>query len=368
MARTVTPHLLQLDLSSRHTELCDIRLKHDYFKDGYLANVELIPEEETVFNMRRMHILYRVDKRGITLGYRLGEGASNLQRLKKPLRLSFWIKSNDTAFLNYTDIPYDFSPQIYYFNNKYEEKNENGTKNLSLATQVSAEDRLPITAQVMKFEYAFPFLDAHIVVKDEFGEIAFEQQQDGMHEYVHINLQGEVAGRFFLYIDGELEHTFYLVPASAGKVIGVIDVFIDPKDESTYSFFENGYNLLRQEYAIYFKNRDIKWRYLIVENGPVQIHSDHQILDARRGRNVEAIEFQNPREIVLENGVKAIEIFTKHPIPLKETQEEKFKLRTRKGKAKVESIVDLPTASARSNFKTNFENKYEVFSELLVYL
>lgn len=368
MARTVTPHLLQLDLSSRHTELCDIRFKHDYFKDMHFENAEYIPDDETVFNMRRMHILFRVDRRGITLGYRLGEGSSNLQRLKKSLRLTFWIRSNDQCFLNYTDVPYEFSNQIYYFNNKASEKEETGNKNLSKASKVSAEDRIPIGGPVMKFQYAFPMFDAKVEVMDEFGDIAFEVQQDGLHEYVNINLHGEFPGRFFLYIDGELEHTFYLVPASAGKVLGVVDIFLDPNDESTYSVFENRHNLLRQEYVIHFKNREIKWRYLLIENGPAQIHSDHQILDARRGRNIESIEFEKPKDVYLENGIKAIEVFTKNPIPLKETQEEKFKLRTRKGKAKVESILDLPGATARSNFKTNFENKYEVFSELFVYL
>lgn len=368
MAKTITPHLLQLDLSSRHTELCDIRFKHDYFKDTFFGAAEFIPDEETVFNMKRMHILYRVDKRGITLGYRLGEGSSNLQRLKKSLRLTFWIRSNDQAFLNYTDIPYEFTSQLYYFNNKIEDKEQTGVKNLSKSSKVSAEDRIAIGGSVMKFQYAFPMFDANVVVKDEFGDIAFEVQQDGLHEYVNLNLHGEFSGRFFLYIDNELEHTFYLVPASVGKVLGVLDIFIDPKDESTYSVFENSSSLLRQQYVIHFKNREIKWRYLLVENSPVQIHFEHQILDARRGRNVESIEFENPKNIYLENGLKAIEVFTKHPIPLREIQEEKFKLRTKKGKAKVESLFDLPGASARSNFKTNFENKYEVFSELLVYL
>jgi hypothetical protein len=364
----INSHLIQLDLSSRHQELFDLHCLHDYFKDAVFSSAEIIPDSDTIYEMRKLHLLHRIDKKGMMIGYRMGEGSSNLQRLTKPMRLTFWLRVNDPYFLNYSELPFEFSNTIYYFSNRNEGKVDTGKKNLSTQGFVTGEDRIPIGGTAMRYEYASPLTAANVFVKDDFGDIAFDITQEGENNFVNLNLSGEPAGRYHVYVNNELMLTFYLVPTSVGKVLGVIDIIIDKEDKSIYSFFDSMGDIIRQNYTLRFKNRAIKWRYLLIENTPTPVHTDPQVIDARRGRNTEAIEFDLPREVMLENNIKAIEIATKYPIALKEVQEEKFKIRTKKGKAKVDSVLDLPCATARSNFKTNFENKLEVFSELLVYL
>lgn len=364
----ITPHLIQLDLSSRHTELCDLLVMHDYFKDSWFTSAEIIPDADTIYTMRKLHLLYRIDKKGIILGYRLGEGSANLHDLDRPLRLTFWIRVNDPYFLNYSELPFEFSNSIYYFSNRYDGKEETGKRNLSKRGIVTGDDRVAMGGAMMRYDYFGPMEDAKVEVRDDFGAVAFSIEQEGEHNFVNLNLTGEDPGRYYVYVNGEEEFDFYLVPSSVGKVLGVIDIIIDKKDTSIYSFFDSMGDLIRQKYEIRFKNRAIKWKYLLIETTPMPLHTDPQVVDGRRGRNIETVEFDAPREVVLDSQVKAIDITTKLPIPLKEAQEERFKLRTKKGKAKVDTIVDLPCATARSNFKTNFENKSEVFSELLVYL
>ncbi len=368
MAKNVNQHLLQLDLSSRYTELCNVWVTHDYFKDGLFASAELIPDDSTLYELRKLNLQFRVDKKGILLGYRTDEMRNNVYQLTKPVKLTFWIRVLDNYFLNYSELPFEFSNEIYYFSNKIADKQDSGKKSLSKKGFATAEDRLPMGTHQMRYAYAAPLRDALVEVRDDFDAIAFDAQQEGEHSFINLNLTEEPAGRYRVFLNGELASTFYLVPNSVGKVFGVIDVFLDKADKSIYSFYDANGAVIRQNYSLRFKNRAIKWRYLIIENTPSPVHTDWQIMDGRRGRNADAVNFTAPKEVVLEAGGKAVEVMSTQPIPLKEAQDEKFRLRTKKGKNKVDSILDLPCATARSSFKTNFENKSEVFSELLVYL
>lgn len=236
---------------------------------------------------------------------------------------------------------------------------------------VCGDDRVAIGSPVLRFEYAEPLTNADIRVEDELGKTIYEQTQEGEWAFANINLNGEPPGKYYLYIDHIPELEFYLLPPSVGKIFGVLDLYIDRSDTSIYSFFDMQGNTIRQDYTLRFKNRAVRWKYLLIENTPNPIHSDPQISDVRRTVVMRAetlMQFESPVEVVLDSGIKATMIATKTAIPLREVHDEKFKLRTKKGKAKVENMLDLPCASARSNFKTDLENKNEVFSELLVYL
>ncbi len=365
----INPHLIQIDLSSRHTELCDVRFKHDYFKDGNWANVEVVPSAETQVALKQMHLIFRQDKKGFVLGYRQGPEESAIDRLSAPLQLTFFLKTNDPYFLNYSDIPFEISNSIYYFSNRAEKKIDTDKRTLSLYENVCGEDRVAIGSPVLRFEYTDPITDANIRIEDELGITVYEQDQEGEWAFANINLNGERPGKYYLYIDHIPELEFYLLPPNVGKIFGVLDLYIDKSDTSIYSFFDMQGNTIRQDYTLHFKNRAVRWKYLLIENTPNPIHTDPQISDVRRSvRNESLVQFESPVEVVLDSGAKATMIATKLPIPLREVHDEKFKLRTKKGKAKVENMIDLPCASARSNFKTNLENKSEVFSELLVYL
>ena len=94
-------------------------------------------------------------------------------------------------------------------------------------------------------------------------------------------------------------------------------------------------------------------------------HSDHEIYDNTKGGSNQ--EFTEAEEVV-ENGVNAVVFYTEKPIPFKEIQEQKFKLRTARGKSGVDWITDLPNASAKFMLKSENNSKKDFFSEILVYL
>ena len=80
-----------------------------------------------------------------------------------------------------------------------------------------------------------------------------------------------------------------------------------------------------------------------------------------------AIEEASSRELEDHNQFKevAINLFKWQ---IDSFQKQKFKLKTKKGKTKLEWVTDLPFPSAKGMLKTNFEEESEIFSELIVYL
>ena len=119
----LNPQQINLDLTSRHLELCDVHFKHDFFKDKNWANIEIVPSAETKDVLKGMHLIFQTTKKGFVLGYRAAPELPALGRLERPVQLSFWIKVNDSSFINYSDLPYEMGTDIYYFNNRPEKKN-----------------------------------------------------------------------------------------------------------------------------------------------------------------------------------------------------------------------------------------------------
>lgn len=375
MASPVRPNFIELNLTSRHEEICDVQFSHEFFKDKFWTSVEIIPTEETQVLLRQAHILFRQDKKGFMLGYRQAPEVSHLDKMEKPLQLSFWIKNNDPYFLNYTELPFDISSEIYYFNNKFDNKHATDKKCLSSQEFVNGTDRIRVSQAGLKFEFQAPIFNPDFEIRNAFDEVVWkyeptEEELDNFYEvsFININLNSEPSGKYSIYLNGIFEYDFYLLPQSFGKVFGVIDLFFDKDDTSVYSVFDIHGQVSRQHYSIQFKNRAIKWKYLLIENNPVPLHTDPQIFDSKKAKSEAAAIFEPPRETYLETGMKATLISSTIPIPLRENQDEKFKLRTKKGKTKIDWVVDLPCASPKLPFKINSENNSEIFSELLVYL
>jgi hypothetical protein len=277
----------------------------------------------------------------------------------------------DNYFYNYTDIPYEPNiSAIYHFTNRAESKLLLEDENyLSSSASVNGEDRVPIGPAVFNYEFEDMIFEETLVrVVDEIGQIYFERMVEEFAMEVVVNVMDAPPGKYFLEVGGEVKRTFYVYPSELRKLFGVIDIYIDKEDNSPYGMFHNG-KVMKKHYNLKFDSRKIYWKYLVIENAQPAIHTEHSIMDATRGRRRDAVSiaFTKPRAEELENGYKAIVIQTEEPIPLKEVHEEKFKLRTKKGKNKMEWLTDLPSPSAKSNFKTD-EKSGEIFSEMVVFL
>ena len=361
-------HLIELNIQTKYSLLLKVNFLHNYFIEGALKNIEIIPDNMTKLRMKQYQLKSAQEGSCIVVGY--GKSVSNhsaIGDLKEPLKLTFWVKINDTNFLNYTAIPFEFGNHIYHFTNRPNDKIEDEYANLSSDQFVSVADRLPIAGAVLDYRLDEAQENLLVEVANELGEIVFERRYQGSTSVCSLNLSQEPAGKYTLLLDGLEEFSFYVAPDGAKNIFGVVDIYIDPKDKSPFSLFENELPVQKKEYKIHFKARAVKWKYIVCEtnvNNPQ--HSDHEIYD--NSKTTKEQKFSDAENIVLDNGTKAVVFSTLTAVPFKEIQEQKFKIKTLRGKSGVEWITDLPNPSAKSLLKVENNTKKDFFSELMVYL
>jgi hypothetical protein len=361
-------HLIELNIQTKYSLLLKVNFLHNYFIEGALKNIEIIPDNMTKIRMNQYHLKSAQEGSGLVVGY--GKSVTNhsaIGDLKEPLKLTFWVKINDTNFLNYTAIPFEFGNHIYHFTNRANDKLEEEYGNLSSDQFVSVADRLPISGSVLDYRLEEAQENLLVEVANELGEIVFERQYKGMTSVCSLNLSQEPAGKYTLLLDGLEEFSFYVAPDGAKNVFGVVDIYVDPKDKSPFSLFENDLPVKKKEYNVHFKARAVKWKYIVCEtnvNNPQ--HSEHEIYD--NSKTDKEQKFTDAQNLVLENGNKAVVFITSTPVPFREIQEQKFKIRTLRGKSGVEWVTDLPNPLAKSMLKVENNSKKDFFSEIIVYL
>lgn len=361
-------HLIELNIQTKYSLLLKVNFLHDYFIEGALKNIEIVPDNMTKLMLKQYQLKAAQEGSGLVVGY--GKSVSDrsaIADLKKTLKLSFWVKINDTNFLNYTAIPFEFGNHIYHFTNRPNDKLEDEYGNLSSDEFVSVADRLPISGSVLDYRLEEAQENLLVEVANELGEIVFERQYKGMTSVCSLNLSQEPAGKYTLLLDGLEEFSFYVAPDGAKNVFGVVDIYVDPKDKSAFSLFENELPVQKKEYNVHFKARAVKWKFIVCEtNANNPQHTEHEIYD--NSKTDKEQKFTDAQNLVLENGNKAVVFSTSTPVPFREIQEQKFKIRTLRGKSGVEWVTDLPNSSAKSMLKVENNSKKDFFSEIMVYL
>lgn len=370
MAKNKQPmqHLIQLDIQTKYEQLCSVKVLHDYFRNGAAQGVEIIPDSMTKLRLKQYNLKSAQEGAGLVIGYGANAQGSAIARLTDPIKLTFWMKIHDQHFLNYTNIPYEFGDYVYHFTNRDSDKIEDEFANMSTGQFVSQADKLPITGAMMDYRLEEPMEDLEVEVVNELGEVVFDRQYKGETSVCSISLTDEPAGKYTLLLDGIEEFSFYIAPEGAKGVFAVIDIYIDPSDSGPFSLFDSeGNPVIRKEYNIHFQARAVKWKYIFMETNPSNPqHSEYEVYDNTKGAT--EIYFSDVEETVLDNGTNAYVVNTETPVPFRELQEEKFKLKTLRGKSGIEWITDLPNASAKSMLKVEKNEKNDVYSELIVYL
>ena len=361
-------HLIELNIQTKYSLLLKVNFLHDFFIEGALKNIEIVPDNMTKLMLKQYQLKAAQEGSALVIGY--GKSVSDhsaIADLKNPLKLSFWVKVNDPNFLNYTAIPFEFGNHIYHFTNRPNDKLEDEYANLSSDQYVSETDRLPISGAVLDYRLDEAQENLKVEVANELGEIVFERQYKGMTSVCSLNLSQEAAGKYTLLLDGLEEFSFYIAPDGAKNIFGVVDIYIDPKDKSPFSLFENSQPVQKKQYNVHFRARSVKWKYVIYEtNANNPQHSEHEIYDNSKTNKEQ--KFTDAQNIVLENGNKAVVFSTSTPVAFREIQEQKFKIRTLRGKSGVEWVTDLPNPSAKSLLKVENNSKKDFFSEIMVYL
>jgi len=361
-------HLIQLDIQTKYEQLCSVKVLHDYFKEGGAQGVEIAPDSMTTLRLKQYNLKFAQEGAGLVVGYGANSQGAAIAQLTEPIKLTFWMKIKDQYFLNYTDIPYEFGDYVYHFTNRDADKIEDEFANLSSDEFVKEIDKLPLAGAMLDYRFDEPMEDVEVEVVNELGEVVYERSYSGMTSVCSVNLADEPAGKYTLLLDGLDEFSFYIAPEGAKGVFGVIDIYIDPTDNGPFTLFnEDGSPVVRKEYKIHFQARAVKWKYIFMETNPSNPqHSDYEVYDNTKGDT--ELYFTDVAETVLDNGTNAFVVKTENPIPFKEEQKERFKLRTLRGKSGVEWITDLPSASAKFMLKVEKDGEKDVYSELIVYL
>jgi hypothetical protein len=362
-------HLIELNLQTKYEQFFKVDVRHDYFEGGMFPAIEIIPDKMTKVRLKQYQLKAACDGPSLIVGF--GSASStgpSIAQIDKPVKLSFWLKINDQDFLNYTNVPYEFGDYIYHFTNRDEDKIEDEFANLSNSQYVEEMDRLPLTGRMFDYRFEDPMDDVEVQVTNELGEVVFEQQMEGEATMCTIRLDDADPGKYTLLLDGLDEFSFYLAGDGIRNMFGVIDIYIDKEDDGEFSLFtEDGNPVLKKDFNIHFKNRAVRWKYLFLETNMANPqHIEHEIYNS--GKSGGDVKFTKAEEVELDDGSMAVMIETEGPVPFKEKQEERFKLRSLRGKSKIEWVTDLPVPSAKSMLKVNINDKNDVFSEIIVYL
>lgn len=362
--------MIKLDLLSQFQELLNFEIKHDFFREEKFpkGKVSLKPTDDTLKQLTHNSLQYRSMPSGFMLGYGSTDSYTPIKDISKPIQLSFFLTINDVKFMNYTDLPFEFhDDQIFYFNNRTLEKNDTDHKNLSMDQYVTKEDKIDICSPLINYDFDEAQYGTEIQVMNVLEEIVFEEILEDGAVSCEISLLGEPEGKYSILVDGLEEKSFYLY-SGLKTLFGVIDIFIDKDDFGEYSFFGDEEELIPQNYNIRFGTRSVRWQYLLVEGGNEQMYKEHEIYDTTKKEGHELVLFDDVESTTTEDGKEVFSIWTTAPIRFQEQQQEKFKLKTKRGKSGVEWTVQLPCASAFENLKVNLLDKSEVYSELIVYL
>lgn len=359
---------IKINLLSQFQELLKLNIRHDYFESGMFSKVKLRPSEGTTDALSVNGLQCRFNSEGLMLGYMFTDAYTPLKLITEPVKLSFFMEIDDVNFMNYTDLPFEFEEdKIFYFHNRELEKDETEFKNLSNDQYVTEDDQIEIWGNIINYDFDEEQYGTEVQILDAKEAVVYETMLEDGEVSCEISLLGQPEGKYSLLIDGLEEKIFYLY-TGLKKIFGAIDIIIDKDDFGDYAFFESNGDIIKQEYNIHFRNRAVRWQYLLVESGTESAHKDHEIYDNTKVAGHEPIDFESVEAIEMPNGRIAHTVWSESPIPFKEKQLERCKLKTKRGKTGVDWIIDLPNASAKSNLKVNLNDKSEVYSEIIVYL
>ncbi len=362
--------MMRLDFLAQFRELLEVKVTHNYFAEKKFpaGMFKIYPTDLTMLKLKQNTLQFRALPSGFMLGYGSTDTYFPLKELAEPLRLSFYAEVRDVNFLNYTHLPYKLDDdRVFYLNNLGLEKDEDTHKNLSKEHFLTDEDKVQTTHPRFVYQFDEPQEGGvEIEVMDALGEVVFSEILEEGAMACDVNLLDLPEAKYTLNIDGLEEGAFYTY-AGLKPLFGIIDIIIDPDAFDEYSFFDDNGELTAQEYTLNFKARETRWNYILVEQGTEPKHKDHEIYDSFKRSGYMPVTFTGA-ESVDRDGKKVQSIWTENPIPLRERQPQKFKVRTKRGSSGVEWIQSLPCPATNTGLRVNKSESDEVYSELIVYL
>lgn len=272
----------QLTISAQYEWLFTVSFRHEYYTDGVCGDFVVEPSTNCATILRQYRLKFLRFPGGFGIAYEKPAkgGKLILQLDRSALELRFILASNNSQFVNFTDIPFKTNEQVYHFNNLAFNANSNGEERLLSNNATVGESDLKLKSEVLATN------------------------------------------------DTQVRHPF-----------GVIDIIMDDERVEKKNAIRHTQLLKRRDYILAFSAREANWRYCLAPQAGSPAYNGFEVVDLKGEQN-----FNKAKEITFTNGIKGISIDTQAPIKFKQAPDTTFQLRLRRPKNDTLFTLDLANA------------------------
>lgn len=351
-----------IEISFQYQSLFKVTVAHKFYKEQPAKDFSMQPVPDTSAIARKLGIILKeADKEIISLRQPEYQDALLMALEKgKPLRFTFILTCSNPYFVNYTEVPHDSIKDIFYFSTA---KSHSSGEEILLHEKEFAglADLFPVVSAI---ELAGGDKGKKVEIRDEFGASVFEKEL-ASGQTIHLDNRTLPIGKYELYEGGKLIRSVVLFSnMPALKPIGLVSIsYSGDQAEKLIQSLKEG-DTPSYRFKINFNNRQTFWKYFLVQ----------KYNDALKNTSIVSKEaevgFSGPEEVVLGNGVKAVQFTSKTALPLHERGAYRFQLKSTKagmvnGKVVVET---LPLPSVEMIKPETKESNSRIFSEIIVYV
>jgi hypothetical protein len=336
--------------------LLTVQITHDYYRNTYCRDIKMRPSSVTAVLLKKWGIILKqVGESYVLLCDTLVEKNTKVQAFipASPVSMTFVLYTTDTYFDNITDLPLDPADQVFYFSNH----SANAGGNMLLlheGRKAAASDKIAL--RPLMFTHAVPpaAVETTVTVVDRKNNSVLSQTLPSSTAACFIDLTAAGEGEYTVKVDDRPVLQFYALGTERGRVLGVIEIFIDDEVEEHFRLLDTGGAPVNPRYGIRFGSRATTWVYLVQGNYPSR-YKDMIITGANTS-------FTGPKKITLSNGDKAVAFYSEDPIPLAERPLHYFQLKENDSNV----LMDMLPAAGPALIKSSDDGR--ILSEIFVHL
>lgn len=277
----------------------ELKVYHNYYQGGLCKGIHLVPFKQTHEKLRNYDIKIHQNSEELSFNIGTANKTDTFEALFAGLsELYFAIKTTESNFYNYTQIPGRTPNKTLFFDN------ENLTDETLQQDDVAGEADL-INVKSRSFTVTVPESTQQVKVKDSEGDIIFSSTKISKGICV-INLPKAPAGQFELIIDTNSTEKFLLLDEPADSILGVLKLSLAPVKNATEAV----------AYKIEFTSRSAFWQYKI---GSTSTKTTIKKMAVSQGKQ---IVFGGPESEQLVNGQEVSVFISPQPIMFQETLQE----------------------------------------------
>ncbi|HHB52243.1 MAG TPA: hypothetical protein ENK75_04270 [Saprospiraceae bacterium] len=283
--------------------LFTINILHEYYADWQSKDTVVTPTKATQQILKNYKLIYKPTAMGCVILAQITDEAGTLKiPIDDPenFKLVFYLNATSPYFYNRTNLPIpptqvtDIIPnkKAYYFDNRSIQSfnasnipgnfpnpqkylSEGGPPSVGLKDEIIY---LPFTFKTILTTAKALF--QVIVTKEDGSTVTIPVNSEEQIKIHQINLKQKLSSGFFkIKIDGGTEQQIYLSDEAFHQApLGVIEIAhssnVNPDDR-----FILADKIVQQDYYLWFKNRELKWRYVYQMDIPGSIKKTGDILN-----------------------------------------------------------------------------------------